>query len=120
MEFRGTRCLSILLFLLPLLLIAGSAEAAQTLQIAVEPGVTEIEVGDHTVRIETDANVIVSLTVDGDTITGTVSPASGTRSATVTITVLGPPDRVIFDRRFSREQIFRDYIPRQETGQGEM
>lgn len=92
--------------------------AAETLSIWVGPGTTDIEFAGVTVRVETNADVIVSLSgVDGQ-VTGQVSTAPGTRSARVTITIADDPDRVIFDGRVVAPVWFADYLP-QETGRGE-
>lgn len=120
MKRRAIRTLSSLLLLFSLLLTVAPLQAAQTIQIAVEAGTTEVALGDQQIRIEASAAVVVTLTMNGDVIEGMIRTASGTRSATVTITVLGSPDRVIFRGRISGEQIFREYMPHQETGQGEM
>mgnify|MGYP000511859211 CR=1 FL=1 len=70
-----------------------------------------------TLRIETTAPVVLYLQISDGDITGTVE-SSGV-AASVTITLLGPPDEVIFRGRVGRGTIFAEYFPH-ETGQGEM
>lgn len=120
MKRRAVLSLTSLLLLLPFLLTVAPAHAMESVQIALEAGTTDLEVGGKQIRIETTGAVEVTLRVDGDVVEGSVRSAPGTRSATVTITVLGSPDRVIFRGRIRGEQIFREYLPHQETGQGEM
>ena len=117
---RAARCLTLLFIFLPLFLAATPLKAAETVQFAIEAGTTEVEVDGLDIRIEASAPVVVILTVDGEQVEGVVRTAEGTRSATVTITILGSPDRVIFRGRVSGEEIFREAVPHQETGQGEM
>ena len=105
--------------LLPALFLAEGTDAANPIQLEFEPGTTEVELEGHQIRIETTGSIIVFFYIDGDVIEGEVENAPGTRSSTVTITVVGDPDRVIFQGRVVDAKEFRDYIPH-ETGQGEM
>lgn len=113
---RSTRLwMPICLFLACLVL---PVVAATTLQFVVEPGTTVVQIEGQSVRIETTAAVVVSLTsVDGE-IAGSVQPAPGVRASDVTITVLGPPDEIIFRGRVSAPVYFEELIPT-ETGRGE-
>ena len=113
------RLLSVSLLLLPVLLVTEGTEAANPVQMQIDAGVTEVEIEGHQIRIETTGDIIVSFYIDGDIIEGEVENAPGTRTSTVTITVLGDPDRVIFSGRVVGMKAFREYIPH-ETGQGEM
>ena len=110
-------CLSV--FTAVFVLAVSGVQAANPIRISVSPGVTVLEVGGQNIQVETTAPVVVVLRVSGDSVQGSVELEAGTQSATVTITVLGPPDRVIFDARVVGIRSFREYIPK-ETGQGEM
>jgi hypothetical protein len=92
--------------------------AAETLSVWVSPGTTDIEFAGVTVRVETNADVIVYLSASDGQVVGQVSTAPGVRSATVTISVVEDPSRVIFDGRVVAPVWFADYLP-QETGRGE-
>ena len=92
--------------------------AAETLSIWIGPGTTDIEFAGVTVRVETNADVIVYLSASDGQVVGQVSTAPGTRSATVTIILADDPSRIIFDGRVVAPVWFADYLP-QETGRGE-
>jgi len=101
-----------------LVLIATPVVAASTLSLWVGSGVTELTFEGVDLRIETSGDVIVYLSMEDGHIVGRVELAAGTRSATVTITLLDDPDRVIFEGRIVVPYWFADYLP-QETGRGE-
>jgi hypothetical protein len=108
----------VLLVLASLLLLASwPAIAANSYKMAVDAGVTELEIDGVTLRVETTAEVVLYLQFSEGDITGTVESSGAT--ANVTIILLGPPDEVIFRGRVGRGTIFAEYFP-QETGQGEM
>lgn len=92
--------------------------AAETLSIWVGPGTTEIDFAGVTVVVESSDDVIVYLSAVDGQVTGRVSTAPGTRSATVTIILADDPERVIFTGRVVAPVWFADYLP-QETGRGE-
>lgn len=104
---------------LVLLILALPVTAAQMLKVQVDAGVTEVLFADQTVRIETTAPVVVYLEYSDGEVGGSVEPAPGVRTATVTITVLGPPDDVIFDGRVTHPIFFQAILP-EETGRGEL
>lgn len=108
------------LFLAVILLAVGATLifAAETLSIWVGPGTTDIDFAGVTVRVETSADVIVYLSANDGQVSGRVSTAPGTRSATVTIIIADDPERVIFDGRVVAPVWFADYLPH-ETGRGE-
>jgi hypothetical protein len=116
-KFLRAVCLTLVSSLLFLGVVA--VEAANPVRLSVPAGTTVVEVGGYSIQIESTSNVIVSIQVSGENVQGSVELDSGTRAATVTITVLGPPDRVIFSGRVAGVKAFHDYIPH-ETGQGEM
>lgn len=97
---------------------AGLGTALQTLSLWVEAGVTEFEYSGYDVRVETTAEVIVYLSIEDGEVVGRVDTAPDTRSATVTITVIDDPERVIFEGRVVAPSYFSDYLP-SETGRGE-
>ena len=101
-----------------LMMIATPVVAASTLSLWVGSGVTELTFEGVDLRIETSGDVIVYLSMEDGHIVGRVELAAGSRSATVTITLLDDPDRVIFEGRIVVPYWFADYLP-QETGRGE-
>ena len=92
--------------------------AATTLSIWVGQGVTELTFEGIDIRIESTGDVIVYLSIEDGHVVGRVELAPGSRSASVTITLVDDPDRVIFDGRIVAPSWFSDYLP-QETGRGE-
>ena len=92
--------------------------AATTLSVWISPGVTELTYDGVDVRIDSSGDVIVYLSVENGDVVGRVEAAPGTKGATVTITVLDDPDRIIFDGRVVAPSWFTDYLPH-ETGRGE-
>jgi hypothetical protein len=116
-KFLRALCLTLVSSLLFWGVVA--VDAANPVRISVPAGTTVVEVANYSIQIESTDDVIVAIRVDGESVQGSVELESGTRSATVTITVLGPPDKVIFSGRVVGIQVFREYIPH-ETGQGEM
>ncbi len=113
------RSLALGVSVLLLLVGAGVGGAAETIRVSVPAGTTILEAGGQQVEVQTTQTVIVTLQVSGDVVQGSVELVAGTKSASVTITLLGPPNRVIFSGRVTGNRPFRDYLP-QETGQGEM
>lgn len=99
-------------------LLAISVSAAQIVQFYVDAGTTVVEVAGQEVRIETSAPVIVSLSANDGMISGGAEPAAGVRGAIVSITVLGPPDTIIFKGKVTVPVWFEDALPH-ETGRGE-
>lgn len=107
--------------LLALALVAASAplgSALETLSIGIGPGTTELQYAGYDVRVETTGDVIVYLSIEDGEVVGRVDALPGTAGATVTITVIADPDRVIFEGRVVAPTVFSDYLP-QETGRGE-
>jgi hypothetical protein len=108
-------------FWLTVLILAMGAAMPSALEersIWVEPGVTEFEYAGFDVRVETSDDVIVHLSlVDGEVV-GRVDAAPGTRGASVLITIVDDPERIIFQGRVVAETWFADYFPN-ETGRGE-
>lgn len=102
------------------LVVATSAltGALETLSLYVAPGTTEFEYQGFDVRVETTGEIIVHLTVEHGEVVGQVDAMPGTRSATVTITVIADPERIIFEGKVVAPSWFADYLP-QETGRGE-
>lgn len=99
-------------------LLAIPVNAAQVLQFYVDAGTTVVEIDGREVRIETSAPVIVSLSATDGVISGGAEPAPGIRGAIVSITVLGPPDTIIFKGKVTDPVWFEDVLPH-ETGRGE-
>jgi hypothetical protein len=97
---------------------AAPVAAASTLSIWVGSGVTELTFEGVDIRIETTGDVVVYLSMEDGHVVGRVELATGSRSATVSITLLDDPDRVIFEGRIVVPYWFADYLP-QETGRGE-
>jgi hypothetical protein len=109
---------SIFLTLSFLLLAATVVTAAVTLGYWIGPGVTELNYQGVDIRIDSTDNVIVYLAVENGEVVGRVEAGPGTQSATVAITVLDDPERVIFKGRVVAPSWFSDYLP-YETGRGE-
>ncbi len=91
------------------------AEAANVLKLKLEAGRHEVRVGDQTLVIETSEDLVVRVQRDGDFIRGVIEAADANRVARVTITLLGPPDRVIFGGEVSGPTTFDSSSP-EETG----
>lgn len=117
--FRTLRGFTGRLAMVLVLISVGIAVAATTLKVAVPAGVTTVGIDQFTVRIDASDPVIVSLYSFDGTITGQVEPAPGSRSAEVTVTVLGSPNVVIFDGRVTGPSIIDRFLVIQETGRGE-
>ena len=116
------RCIQNQLLRLGIVLLVfgvGVGVAATTLKIAVQPGVTLLQVEGIDIEVETTASVVVYLSVVDGEVSGSVEPAPGVRSSTVTITVLGSPETVIYKGRVTSPVDFTEYIFTQETGRGE-
>ena len=92
--------------------------AAETVAIWVGPGVTDIEYEGFDVRVETSGDIIVYLSVEDGEVVGRVDAAPGTRGATVLVTLVDDPSRIIFEGRVVAPVWFTDYLPH-ETGRGE-
>jgi hypothetical protein len=112
---------ALLLTLAALCLLAWAVSAADTAsyKFSVPAGSTEVEIGGHRLLVETSDPVIIYVDVDGDLIVGAVEPVERGDVATVTVTLVGPPDRVLFRGRITEKTIFREVLPH-ETGHGEM
>jgi len=98
--------------------VALVAAATTTFSIWVGSGVTELTYAGVDVRIDTTGDVIVYLSIEDGDVVGRVEAVPGTRSATVTITILDDPDRVIYEGGVVAPHWFADYMP-EETGRGE-
>ena len=116
---RFSRWIRPVFLTLGLLVVAASlVAAATTLSIWIGPGVTELTYEGMDIRIDSSGDVIVYLSFQDGDVVGRVEGIPGGGSASVTITVLDDPDRVIFDGRVVAPNWFSDYLP-QETGRGE-
>lgn len=101
------------------LVCVGVAFAAMSMTIQAPEGVTTVNFGSVRVQIEASAPVVVNLQSTDGVITGVVEPAAGSRSADVTVTLLGSPNIIIFDGKVTGPSRIEHFFVTQETGRGE-
>ncbi len=101
------------------LVCVGVVFAATSLTIQAPAGVTTVPFEAVQVRIEASDPVIVNLQSSDGVITGLVEPAPGSRSADVTVTILGSPNIVIFHGKVTGPSRIEHFFVTQETGRGE-
>lgn len=90
-------------------------------KVRVEAGQQQlVPVGGVTLRISTDAPIVLMLEISGDSVEGLVEPARDSGGqAVVEIFKVGPPDALIFKGKVIKATPFDDIYPH-ETGHAEM
>ena len=116
---RTSRILGLALVLTALVgALVGPVEAVNTLKLQLEPGSHELNIDGNELVIETNRPLVVQLHARDGLIRG-VLEAVGAAEATVRITLLGPPDVVIFDGQV-QDPVDFDSSNADETGHAEL
>lgn len=95
------------------------AQAADQVKFTVHAGETVTQsIGDYEVQVEATDDVVVYLSLDGDSLMSGLEPGRAAEGDPyVTLTLLGPPDQVIFNG-VVRDQIMTLFFTN-ETGHTE-
>jgi hypothetical protein len=98
----------------------GPVEAANVYKLTLPAGTHELVIGGEELVVWTSDDVVVDLSAARGLIHGIIEAAESSVSVRVTITLIGPPDTVIYDGRVEDVPVEFEATSSEETGHAEL